>query len=170
MADEILKPNDEVKDEVTPTPDEPQVTPEEELARLRVEMAKYKKNMDKAASEAASFKKQLKEKLTADEIALQEKAELESEREEKFQQLLKENTVTKYEKNFLGLGYPQDLATKAATAQFENDTEELFKIQSLYQTNLVKAKEAEWAKNRPNPQTGNGEGEQSDPFLMGFKL
>ena len=140
----------------------------EENASLKVQVAKMKKAMDKATSEAASYKKQLREKQTAEEIALQEKAEKEAEREEAYQKLLKENTVTKYEKNFLSLGYSEELATRAANAQYDGDTEELFKIQQDFQSALLKQKEAEWAKSRPNPQAGNGEGDDMDAFLKGF--
>lgn len=140
----------------------------EENASLKVQVAKMKKAMDKATSEAASYKKQLREKQTAEEIALQEKAEKEAEREEAYQKLLKENTVTKYEKNFLSLGYSEELATKAANAQYDGDTEELFKIQQDFQSALLRQKEAEWAKSRPNPQAGNGENDDMDAFLKGF--
>ena len=113
----------------------------EENAALKVQLAKMKKAMDKATSDTAKYKKQLREKQSAEEIALQEKAEKEAEREEAYQKLLKENTVTKYEKNFLALGYSEELATKAANAQYDGDTEELFKIQQHFQTNLLKQKE-----------------------------
>lgn len=152
--------------DVPNTEDEPSLA--EQLAQMRVENAKMKKAMDKAASEAANYKKQLREKQSAEEIALQEKAEKDAEREEAYQKLLKENTVTKYEKNFLALGYSEELAAKAANAQYDGDTDELFKIQQEYQSALLKQKEAEWAKSRPNPQAGNGEGEGVDAFLKGF--
>lgn len=140
----------------------------EENATLKVQLAKMKKAMDRATSDTAKYKKQLREKQSAEEIALQEKAEKEAEREEAYQKLLKENTVTKYEKNFLALGYSEELAAKAANAQYDGDTEELFKIQQDFQTSLLKQKEAEWAKSRPNPQAGNGEGDDADAFLKGF--
>ncbi|RKI36309.1 hypothetical protein D7V86_24510 [bacterium D16-51] len=140
----------------------------EQLAELRVQNAKMKKAMDKAASDAAKYKKQLREKQSVEEIALQEKAEKEAEREEAFQKLLKENTVTKFEKNFLALGYSEELAAKAANAQYDNDTEELFKIQQDFQNALLRQKEAEWAKSRPNPPAGNSEDGTEDAFLKGF--
>ncbi len=73
-----------------------------------------------------------------------------------------------YEKNFLALSYSEELAAKAANAQYDGDTEELFKIQQDFQTALLKQKEAEWAKSRPNPPAGNDEGEAEDAFLKGF--
>lgn len=158
--------DDDVELEENSDADSPKLA--EENAALKVQIAKMKKAMDKTASDTARYKKQLREKQTAEEIALQEKAEKEAEREEAYQKLLKENTVTKYEKNFLALGYSEELATRAANAQYDGDTEELFKIQQDFQSALLKQKEAEWAKSRPNPQAGNGEGDDMDAFLKGF--
>lgn len=158
--------DDDVELEENSDADSPKLA--EENAALKVQIAKMKKAMDKAASDTARYKKQLREKQTAEEIALQEKAEKEAEREEAYQKLLKENTVTKYEKNFLALGYSEELATRAANAQYDGDTEELFKIQQDFQSALLRQKEAEWAKSRPNPQAGNGENDDMDAFLKGF--
>lgn len=127
----------------------------EQVAQLKVQNAKLKKASDKATSEAASYKKQLREKQTAEEIALQEKAEKEAEREEQFQKLLRENTITKFEKNFLALGYPADLAAKAAEAQCDNDTDELFSIQQTFIEEKEKAMKADWMKSMPAPPAGN---------------
>ena len=81
---------------------------------------------------------------------------------------MKENTVNKLSKNFLKLGYPEDKAEEAAIAQYEGDTGTLFRIQSEIQQSLIKQKEAEWVKSRPEVNTGAGEGDAEDPFLKGF--
>ena len=141
----------------------------EQVAQLKVQNAKLKKANDKATSEAASYKKQLREKQTAEEIALQEKAEKEAEREEKFQKLLRENTITKFEKNFLALGYPADLAAKAAAAQCDNDTDELFSIQQTFIEEKEKTMKADWMKSMPNPPAGNSDDDE-DAFLKGFNM
>ena len=132
----------------------------EQVAQLKVQNAKLKKANDKATSEAASYKKQLREKQTAEEIALQEKAEKE---------LLRENTITKFEKNFLTLGYPADLAAKAATAQCDNDTDELFSIQQTFIEEKEKTMKADWMKSMPNPPAGNSDDDE-DAFLKGFNM
>ena len=141
----------------------------EQVAQLKVQNAKLKKANDKATSEAASYKKQLREKQTAEEIALQEKAEKEAEREEQFQKLLRENTITKFEKNFLALGYPADLAAKAAAAQCDNDTDELFDIQQTFIEEKEKTMKADWMKSMPNPPAGNSDDDE-DAFLKGFNM
>jgi len=142
----------------TPTPDpEPELSEAEQMQQMRVEMAKLKKAQEKAASEAADYKKKYNATLSESEQKKQEEAEKQAERDEEFEKLKKENTVTKYEKNYLTLGYPQELATKAANAQYDNDTDALFKIQSDFQSILKKNMEAEWLKSRPVPMVGAGE-------------
>ena len=144
-------------------------TAEERLQQMMIDMEKLKRAQEKAASEAADYKKKYNATLSDAQKASQEKAEKEAEREEQFNKLLRENSVNKLAKNFLSLGYTAEMAEKAATAQYDNDTDTLFKIQNDHQSALVKEKEAEWLKSRPLPKTGTGEGEgEKDPFLAGF--
>lgn len=155
--------------EPNPNPDpEPQLSVEERLQQALVENEKLKRAQEKAASDAADWKKKYNATLTDAQKAAQEKAEKEAERQEQFDKLLKENTVNKLSKNFLKLGYPEDKAEEAANAQYEGDTETLFRIQSEVQESLIKQKEAEWLKSRPPVTTGAGEGNAEDPFLKGF--
>lgn len=162
--------NSTVKEDTKPKDDVQNISAEDQLQNMRIEMAKIKKAFDKTASELASTKKQLREKQSADEIALQEKAEREAEKEAQFQQLLKENTVTKYEKSFLKLGYPEELAQRASNAQYDGDTDELFRIQSEYQAMRDKKLEEEWMKSRPQANVGVDSDKEVDSFLQGFGL
>lgn len=144
--------------EPNPNPDpEPQLSAEEQLQQALVEIEKLKRAQEKAASDAADWKKKYNATLTDAQKAAQEKAEKEAERQEQFDKLLKENTVNKLSKNFLKLGYPEDKAEEAANAQYDGDTETLFRIQSEVQESLIKQKEAEWLKSRPVVTTGAGD-------------
>lgn len=154
-------------DDLEPTP-EPRLSVEEQLQQALVENEKLKRAQEKAASDAADWKKKYNATLTDAQKAAQEKAEKEAERQEQFDKLLKENTVNKLSKNFLKLGYPEDKAEEAANAQYDGDTETLFRIQSEVQESLIKQKEAEWLKSRPPVATGAGDGETEDAFLKGF--
>lgn len=138
------------------------------MQQALVENEKLKRAQEKAASDATDWKKKYNATLTDAQKAAQEKAEKEAERQEQFDKLLKENTVNKLSKNFLKLGYPEDKAEEAANAQYDGDTETLFRIQSEVQADLIKQKEAEWLKNRPPVNTGAGEGDTEDAFLKGF--
>lgn len=159
-------PKDEPKDE--PKNGDPQPSLEEQLQQMRVENAKLKKAQEDAATDASNWKKKYNATLSDAEKLAQEKADKEAEKDAELARLRKESAVSKYEKNFLTLGYSQELAKKAAEAQFEGDTDTLFLVQSQAQEAIVKAKEAEWYKNRPEITTGAGDGSKDDPFLQGF--
>ncbi len=128
---------------------------EERLAQLTIENKKLKMASDKAASEAAAFKKQLREKLSADEIAMQEKAEKEAQKDEELNKLRKENTVNKFTAQFLALGYDAESAAKAANSQYENDTDELFKIQNSFLEAQAAAIKENLMKSMPTPPMSN---------------
>lgn len=163
------EPNPEPHPESNTNPEpEPQLSVEEQLQQALVENEKLKRAQEKAASDAADWKKKYNATLTDAQKAAQEKAEKEAERQEQFDKLIKENTVNKLSKNFLKLGYPEDKAEEAANAQYDGDTETLFRIQYEVQINIIKQKEAEWLKSRPPVATGAGDGETEDAFLKGF--
>lgn len=142
-------------DKPTDTKTEPK---EPTVQELMVELAKVKKAQEKAASEAAEYKKKYNATLSEKEQASIEKAEKEAERESQFQELLRENKINKLEKNFVLLGYSEEQALKAATAQYDGDTDTLFKVQQEVQQALIKKKEEEWLKSRPPINAGIGNG------------
>nr|DAH33230.1 MAG TPA: Major head protein [Caudoviricetes sp.] len=148
--------------------DEPQPSLEEQLQQMRIEYAKLKKAQEDAAADASNWKKKYNATLSDAEKLAQEKADKEAEKDAELARLRKESAVSKFEKNFLTLGYSQELAKKAAEAQFDGDTDTLFLVQSQAQEAIVKAKEAEWYKNRPEINTGADTGTDEDPFLKGF--
>ena len=149
------KPDGQPENE--PENDPPQLTMEEQLAKALATQKMLEKKLDKTKQSNEELQRKYNEILTQDQKAKLEAAERKAEEAEELQRLRKENTVTKYEKNFLGLGYPDDLATEAAEAQYENDTETLFRIQNQFLAIRDKQKEAEWQKNRPLPKSGGDE-------------
>jgi len=64
-----------------------------ELARLRAEIAKQKAALDKATKEAGDYKKQLRAKQSAEEVAAEEAKALQQSMQEELQQLRKEKAV-----------------------------------------------------------------------------
>lgn len=162
------KPKDDPNDKLDSGKDESQTSLAEQLQQMRIENAKLKKAQEKAATDAADWKKKYNATLSDAEKLAQEKTDREAEKDAELAKLRKESAVSKYEKNFLTLGYSQELAKKAAEAQFDGDTDTLFLVQSQAQEAIVKAKEAEWYKKRPEINTGAGTGSKDDPFLQGF--
>lgn len=152
--------------EPTPAP-EPTLTAEEQIAKLMAEQKKLKAAMDKAASEAADYKKKYRATLDEKERLDLEKAEREAAFQAEFEQLKRENTVNKMAKSFIGMGYSEEQAIKAATAQLDGDFEEFTRIQSAFLAARDKAKEAEWMKKAPTPPAGNPD-TVTDAFIKGF--
>lgn len=148
---------------------EPSLTVEEQLQQLRIENAKLKTAQEKACADASSWKKKYNATLSESEKLAQEKAEHEAEKDAELARLRKESATAKFEKNFLALGYSAEQAQKAAEAQYDGDTDALFTIQQQAQSTIIKNKEAEWLKTRPQVNTGAGTPKE-DPFLAGFNL
>jgi hypothetical protein len=55
----------------------------------------------------------------------------------------------------MSCGYSEELATKAAEAQYTGDTDELFRIQKAHMDNMEKKIRADIMKTMPAPATGN---------------
>lgn len=112
---------------------------------------------DKYASEAAGYKKQLREKMSQDDqkAAQQEeemaavKAELEALRQEK--------AITDLTKRWMGVGYSEELATATAKASAEGDMDAVFKNHVKFLADREKALKAEILKSTPTPPAGAGE-------------
>ena len=129
------------------------------VQELMVELAKLKKAQERAASEAAEYKKKYNAKLSEKERVDAEKAEREAEREEQFQQLLRENKINKLEKYYLGeLKYTPDEASQMAIAEVDDDFDAKLKIQLAVDKRKKKEYEAEFIKSRPQMNAGTGDG------------
>ena len=152
-TNEASKP--EVKATVTPKAEEqPTNSVEEQLQKLMLENAKMKRAFDKAASEAADYKKKYNATLSEQERASQEKAEEQARRDERLAELERENSIHKFTESFLDLGYDKETAVKAATAQVDGDVDTLFTLQKKVIDEKVLAKEQELIKDIPRAKTG----------------
>lgn len=149
-------PTDELKDATSDDekPDEPK---EPTVQELMVELAKVKRAQEKAASEAAEYKKKYNAKLSEKEKADEEKAKREAEKDEQFQQLVRENKINKLEKSYLSLGYTADEASKMAVAEVDEDLEAKLKIQLAVKKRWEKEQQAEFYKSRPELNAGAGD-------------
>lgn len=140
-----------------------------QLSKERAEKERLKTSFDKTSSELAATKKQLKERLTAEEQEAEAKREREEERENYVKGLEKEVAINRAMKRFLSLGMNEDLAMETAEAEYDRDYEKVTANQKKNQDEKIKAAEAEWLKSRPDVNAGNGENEENeDPFLKGF--
>lgn len=148
---------EEVKAETVEDVKEPE-TKEPSIQDLMTEIARLKRQADKASSEAADYKKKWKSSMSEAEKASMEKAEKEAAREEEFNQLKRENNINRLEKSYLQLGFTPDEAARMAVAETDNDQEAKIKIMSEVDGRKKKAYEAEFLASRPDVNIGGGSG------------
>lgn len=129
------------------------------------EIDRLKNALSKSNSEAANYKKQLNEKLTAEELKAKEDAEkwdaLVKERDE----LLREKTVAGHKAKYLALGYDEKLATETAEAMANGELDKVFANQKKHIESVEKKIRADVLKETPRPEGGVGKGASIEDIL-----
>ena len=115
-----------------------------------------KEVFDKTASELASKKKELNDKLTADEQKEQADKEARDKLQADYERLLRESKVSKYKAKFLGMGYEEKLAEETAVAMADGDSEKIFANQKKHLDELEKKVRADVLKTTPKPTPDGG--------------
>ena len=115
------------------------------------EIERLKTALSKSNSENAEWKKKHREALSEEERKAQEMADRLKELEEQNATLLRDSSVSKHKAKFLGLGYDDALASDAAVAMVDGDTEKLFSYQQQHQEALGKKIHADVLKSTPKP-------------------
>ena len=118
------------------------------------EVNKLKTALSKANSEAADWKRQLREKQTEQERAEAERAERDRERDELIATLQHKETVSGYLASCLSLGYDKDLATEAANAMADGDAAKIFECQQRFLDAKTKELEAAALNKQPGLTAG----------------
>ena len=130
----------------------------EEVLALDVEAPKAdlsglisKEHFDKVASEAASYKKQLRATMSEAEAKAAEEAEKYAAIVAERDKLKAEKAVAENAKGLVAIGYSEELATEVATALFEGDFATVIKAQAKFVDAQKKAAIAESVKQMPVP-------------------
>lgn len=120
-----------------------------QLASERAEKEKYKNASNKASSEAATYKKQLRSKQTAEEQEAEAKAEAERLQKEKFESMSKElnhiKAVNAYQKTISDENAIDTLIDAIADA----DHNVISNVIENEVKRRMKEAKAEWLKSRP---------------------
>ena len=110
--------------------------------------------LDKANSEAASYKKALREKMTEDEAKAAKEAEERAALEARVKELEYDKAVGGYVTSYVAMGYDEKLAKATAEALAKGDMETVFANQKIHAENREKALRAEILKSTPRPDGG----------------
>lgn len=114
-----------------------------------------KELLDKATSEAAGYKKQLREKMSQDEQAAAQAAETLKAMQEELDTLRWEKAVGEYTSQFISLGYDPTLAKATAEAMQKGDMATMIKNHAKFTADREKALKAELLKSTPVPPAGD---------------
>ena len=152
------------------------MTPEQKLAALEnYEIADpdytgyvRKDVFDKTASELAESKKQLREKMSADEIKAKEDAEKMEEIIKERDTLRREKTIATHKAKFLSLGYDEKLATETAEAMANGELDKVFANQKKHLESVEKKIREDVLKDTPKPEGGNGSDTMTKEKLRGM--
>lgn len=142
-----------------------------EITRLKAEMAKQKAAMDKALSETNSYKKQLRAKQTAEEIAAEEAKAAEEARNNELNDLRKKFAVMEITKNVaVELGCGEESSSKIA--EFITGAEDANAVIAEFKKILTaqeKKLRLEFGKV-PLPGAGNANGGESEAVRRAKEL
>lgn len=115
------------------------------------EIERLKNALSKSNSEAAGYKKQLREKMTEDEQKKQKEQEEREELQNKYDKLLRESVIAKNKAKLVALGYEETLADETAEAMADGDSDKVFANQQKHLASFEKKVRAEALKDTPKP-------------------
>ena len=120
------------------------------------EIDRLKTALSKSNSEAAEMKKQLREKMSAEELKAKEDAEKMEALIKERDALLKEKTIAGHKAKYLALGYEENLANDTAEALANGELDKVFANQKKHNESVEKKIRADVLKETPKPEGGNG--------------
>lgn len=152
------------KIDVSQIPGYQEMTPEQKIAALEgfniadPDMSGFvsKATADKYASEAAAYKKQLREHMTEEEAAKAQREEERKQLQEELAALKRQQQIDRNTTRFVELGYTPEMAVEAATGIEEGNWDAVFLNQKKFRDMIEKNLKAELLKNTPTPPAGDG--------------
>ncbi len=113
---------------------------------------------DKAASDAASWKKKHNELLSEDDKKKQEQEEKFANMEKELSELRESKRVSEFKAKFIAQGYDEALAEDTAKAMADGDSAKVFANQQKFLDEYAKQVKADALKKTPKPTPGAGGG------------
>lgn len=131
-----------------------------EVEEPKVDMSKFvsKELYDKAASDTANYKKQLRANMSEAEQKAAADAEKYATLEEELKQLKADKAIAENAKGLVAIGYDENLANEVATALYNGDAATVIKAQAKFVDAQKKAVLADAVKETPAPPAGDDGG------------
>lgn len=119
------------------------------------EIDRLKNALSKSNSEAADYKKQLREKMSADEIKAKEDAEKQAKLQSDYDALVRKVALSENKAKLLGLGYEDRLATETAEAMIDGNLDKVFANQKKHLDAVEKKIREDVLRDTPKPEGGS---------------
>lgn len=119
------------------------------------ETLKLKEAFNKASSEVAEYKRQLRAKETAEETAKREAAEREKSIMEELNQLRRERTASTYTAKYMEIGYDAETARALADTLPDGLGDEFFTRQKSFLEDTIQKTKAQVLNQQPQPTAGS---------------
>lgn len=129
------------------------------------EIDRLKAALSKSNSEAADYKKQLREKMSAEEIKAKEDAEKLDALIKERDALLREKTVAGHKAKYLAMGYDEALAGATAEAMANGEIDKVFANQKKHLESIEKRHREELLQGTPKPEGGGGKATSVDDIM-----
>lgn len=121
------------------------------------EIEKLTNSLSKSNSEAAEYKRKLREKQSEEELAKEEREKELATLKEENASLKREKLIADNENQLIALGYDTKLAKETSIALVDGDITKVFENQKKFNEQLKKSIEAELLKKTPTPPGGTGD-------------
>ena len=122
-----------------------------------------KSRFDEVASQLAASKKDLKARMSAEEVAkaeqeaaIAEQQKLQADLQSKYDELLKKTEIADNKAKLIAIGYDEKLAEETATAMIEKDLATVIKNQQTVMASIQKKAKGEAMASTPTPDVGKG--------------
>lgn len=122
-----------------------------------------KSRFDEVASELAASKKDLKARMSAEEVAkaeqeaaIAEQQKAQADLQSKYDELLKKTEIADNKAKLIAIGYDEKLAEETATAMIEKDLATVIKNQQTVMASIEKKAKGEAIVSTPTPDAGKG--------------
>lgn len=141
-----------------------EMSAEEKLALLEAyeyddksgEVEKYKKSFDKASSDLADVKKQLKAKMSDDEVKAKESADAFDELKAKYDEVIARENFRNVTTEYMELGYSKELAEATAKADIEGDRATVLANRKSFLESIRNGAKSEFMRSIGRPENGDG--------------
>lgn len=121
------------------------------------EIEKLTNSLSRSNSEAAEYKRRLREKQSEEELAKEEREKELATLKEENASLKREKLIADNENQLIALGYDTKLAKETSLALVDGDITKVFENQKKFNEQLKKSIEAELLKKTPTPPGGTGD-------------